>query len=143
MFELSFGATIELLAVVGLGVFASWIGYKRRRTFWSRSSWMGFCLTVLSGVAMLGFMLAFSIAVDRHAAWVGTAGSSTRVAWIVAAVGGLVGGSLLTAGSLAWFARGEPSRPFSLAGLFEQARIHLSSDERKQLVDGTRTHEDA
>jgi hypothetical protein len=143
MFELSPGASIELLVVTASGAFAAWKGYRRRRAHWSRGSWIGFSLTVVGGLALVGFALAFSVAVDAHELWVGAARSNTREAWIVAAAGCLVGGSLLTAGSLTWFARGEPSRPFSLSGFVERARLHISTEERKQSATRTLPNEDA
>lgn len=143
MFELSPGTWIELLAVIGLGAFALWRGYSRRRLHWSRRSWISFGFTVATGLALIGFTLTVSVAVDNHASWVGATRSGTRAAWTLAALASLVGGSFLTAGSLMWFARGEPSRPFSFAGFVAQARLHVASNERGKLVDGTRSRKDS
>jgi len=116
MEALSVGVAINALVVTAYAVVAAWRGYKRRRAYWSRGSWIGLSVTVLVSFALVGFSLAFSAAVDNHAAWVGAARSSTRVAWIVAALACMVGGIALGAGSLGWFARGNPSRPFPFFG---------------------------
>jgi hypothetical protein len=110
------GAVINTLVVTGYAIVAAWRGYERRRAYWSAGSWIGLGLTVLMSCALIGFGLAFSVAVDNHADWVGAARSNTRAAWVVLALSCMVGGSMLGAGSMAWFARGKPSRPFPFFG---------------------------
>ena len=90
-------------------------GYRRRRDHWSPGSWLGLSLTLLGGLALVGFALVFSAGVDNRVAWVGTPRSDTRILWIVAAAASLVGGAIVLGAALSWFARGRPTTPFPLA----------------------------
>lgn len=110
------GAVVNTLAVATYAVIAAWRGVHRRRSTMSARSWLGFTVTLLVGMALLGFGLVFSIAVDRHASWVGPPRSSTREYWILLALGGMIGGILLSYLSLWWFGYGDPTKQFPILG---------------------------
>ena len=111
------GTTINVLVIAAYSIGAAWRGYHRRKAHWSTESWRGLGATVFVGSARLGFALFFSAAVGDHpAAWVGAPGSSTRGYWVVISLGSLVGGTLLAGGALAWFAVGDPVKPFRFFG---------------------------
>jgi hypothetical protein len=112
----SVGAIINTLVITGYALVAGFRGFARRRAYWSRGSWLGLGVTLLVSFALVGFGLGFSLAVDNHAAWVGVSRSRTRAAWVAIAMGCLVAGSLLGGVSMAWFALGDPSRPFPFFG---------------------------
>ena len=103
---------VTLVLVVGYAGGAAWRGFVRRREHWTGSSWIGFGMTLLMSAGMVAFPLVFSAALDNHAPWVGVRGSNTRAALIVAALGGLVGGTLIGTLAMSWFAKGNPEQPF-------------------------------
>lgn len=116
-------ATVVLVAVRFFGF--AMRGYFRRRRHWSGSSWLTLGGILLTGFALTGFAIVFSLAVDNHEAWVGLAGSSVRSWWLPVAATGLIGGPIVLAGSLLWFANGEPTQQMSLGGIFRGARRAL------------------
>ena len=82
----------------------------------SARSWLGFTLTILVGIALIGFGLVFSLAVDRHELWVGPPRSTTRQYWILLALGGMIAGVGLAYASLRWFGYGDPDKQFPILG---------------------------
>jgi hypothetical protein len=110
------GAVINILGMAGYAFAATWRGYRRRREHWTRGSWIGLGVTVLVGLSLLAVMLVISAAVDNHEPWVGAPHSSTRSGWVLVSLGSMLGGVLLAAGSLGWFAVGQPTRQFPLGG---------------------------
>jgi hypothetical protein len=104
------GAVINALVVTGHGVVAAWRGFQRRRSTLSLRSWLGLTLTLLIGIALIGFRFVFSLAVDRHEPWVGPPRSSTREHWIVLVLGAMATGLLLSCASLWWFGYGDPDK---------------------------------
>ena len=119
------GAALNTVVVAIYAVIAAWRGFHRRRSTMSARSWLGFTFTLLVGMALVGFGFVFSIAVDRHAPWVGPPRSSTRESWILVALGGMIGGILLSYGSLWWFGYGAPDKQFPILG----ERRHASVNE--------------
>jgi hypothetical protein len=112
MLELRSGTLIDLAVVIAFGIAAARRGYRHRRPHWSRNSWLAFGLTVLAGIALVGLSFVLTSAITGHASWVGASGSNIRAAVILATLGSLVGGTLVTGLSLAWFAQGDAERPF-------------------------------
>ena len=110
------GAVINVIVMTGYAVVAGWRGYHRRRDYWTRGSWVGLGLVGVLGVACLALAFMITLAVDNHETWVGAPRSSTRSGYALLALGAMTGGVLLVAGSLGWFALGEPSRQFPLLG---------------------------
>lgn len=110
------GTIVNAVVVAAYAVMAAWRGFHRRRSMLSARSWLGFSLTLLVGVALIGFGLVFSLAVDQHAPWVGPPRSSTRSYWILLALGGMISGILMCCASLWWFGYGDPARQFPLLG---------------------------
>jgi hypothetical protein len=108
-------ATIQIVAMAGVGVYFGVRGYYRRRAYWSMSSWLGFGLTLGVGLAVAGLSIFTSVAIDNHEPWVGAARSDTRSLVVVAMMAGLIAGILIVATTLAWFGRGWPRRPFPFA----------------------------
>ena len=121
------GAVVNVMVVATYAVIAAWRGFHRRRSTMSGRSWLGFTFTLLVGIALLGFGLVFSLAVDRHAAWVGPPRSSTREYWILLALGGMIGGILLSYVSLWWFGYGDPEKQFPILGEQRRMRVHEPS----------------
>src|SRR5262245_43823341 len=97
------GTVINALVATGYVVVALWRGFHQRRSTLSWRSWLGFTLTLLVGIALIGFGLVFSLAVDRHEPWVGPPRSSTRENWIELVMGAFAAGLLLSGASLWWF----------------------------------------
>jgi hypothetical protein len=110
------GAAINVLMMAAYAITATTRGYRRRREHWTRGSWIGLGVTVLVGLSLLALMLVISAAVDNHEAWIGAPRSSTRGGWVLVSLGSMLGGTLLAAGSLGWFAVGQPTRQFPLWG---------------------------
>ena len=117
------GAILNAVVVATSAVIAVWRGFHRRRSTMSARSWLGFTFTVLVGMALIGFGLVFSLAVDRHAPWVGPPKSSTRANWILLALGGMIGGILLSYVSLWWFGYGDPLKQFPILGKHRRIRV--------------------
>jgi hypothetical protein len=124
------GTAIKVLVIAGYGIAAASRGYHRRRHNWTRGSWIGLGVTVLVGLSLLALMLVISFAVDNHESWVGTPHSNTRSGWVLVSLGSMFGGVLLVAGSLRWFAEGQPTRPFPLWGSLLSTRRARSSTDR-------------
>jgi hypothetical protein len=129
VFALGTSATIDTVVILAAGVIGLWRGYRRRRAYWTSASWVAFAATVLIGLAMSGWSLYFSAAVDHHAAWVGGRGSTTRAAWALLGVVCLTGGGLLTAFAIGWFAQGKAKRPFPLLGRGRGASLKAIAGE--------------
>ena len=110
------GTVINVIVMSGYAVAAGWRGYHRRREYWTRGSWVGLGLVGVVGIACLALAFMITLAVDNHEAWVGASRSSTRSGYALLALGAMTGGVLLVAGSLGWFALGEPSRQFPFVG---------------------------
>ena len=110
------GGVINSVVVTAYAVIAAWRGFHRRRSTLSARSWLAFTLTLLVGIALIGFGLVFSLAVDRHAPWVGPPRSSTREYWILLVLGGSCSGILLSYASLWWFGYGDPVKQFPFLG---------------------------
>ena len=108
MGTLDLDAVVSALVAVGYGAFALWRGYELRRDHWRGRAWIGPTAMVLISLTLLGFIFAFSLAVDNREAWVGPPRSGTRAAWILISLGCMVGGLA----GLAWFALGDPARPW-------------------------------
>jgi len=108
------GSAASMVVIAGYTLFLAWRGYRRRRAYWTSGSWLALTVAVLAGVALLAFAFVISAAVDNHESWVGPAHSDVRSGWTLAAVGAMIGGVLMSIGSLAWFANGEPTRQLSL-----------------------------
>jgi hypothetical protein len=123
-------AIIDAVIVSAAGAVGLWRGYRRRRRYWRAASWIGFTATVIAGLAMMWFALYFSAAVDHHESWIGARGSNTRAAWIVMALGCMVGGVVLTAFSIVWFAQANPRRPFPfLDGITRRAFKSVAAEQ--------------
>ena len=121
----------DTLIMMALAAGTAWVGYRRRREYWTRESWVGFGLTMLAASAMMGFALYFSAEVGQP--WTGARGSNLRSAWIVLTLFCLTGGTLLATASLMWFARGDPERQFTLRRLTRTTRAILSSPDVQPL----------
>ncbi len=125
------GSVINVIVMAAYATVAIRTGYRRRKDHWSRGSWLGLGLALLAGFGLLGFMVFFSASVgESPSPWVGAAGSSTRVFWILITLAAMVGGVGLTAGTLTWFARGRPTTPFPLARRPARQPSHPAVSER-------------
>ena len=116
------GAVVNTVVVTTYAIIAAWRGFHRRRSMLSARSWFGFTFTLLVGIALIGFGLVFSLAVDRHAPWVGPPRSSTRGYWILLVLGGTMSGVLLSFASLRWFGYGDPVKQFPFFGELRRTR---------------------
>lgn len=125
----SVGAVVNLVVIAAYAVGAAWRGYFRRRAHWTRGSWIGLCSVVLVGLSLLALTFVFSAAVDNHEAWVGAPRSSARGGWLLVSLGSMIGGVLLAAGSLGWFAVGEPTQQFPVLGFHRRARRALPTPD--------------
>lgn len=105
---------LNLAVVIGGAMVWARRGYKRRRAFWSRASWIKFGSTILVGLTLTGIGLWLSAIVGDHPPWMGAPGSDTRAAWALVVVGCMTAGASLIALTLGRFAQGDPSKPFSL-----------------------------
>jgi hypothetical protein len=108
-------AGLQAAVMAGIGIRLGLRGYYRRRAYWSRSSWFGLGLALGAGLALIGFSLFVSAAVDRHVAWIGAPHSNTRNWWVIGTLASLTAGVAAVGGTLVWFARGWPRRPFPFA----------------------------
>jgi hypothetical protein len=133
MAALTPAAAIDALVAIGFSAVAAWSGYKRRRRFWSRGSWLRFGATLLIGFALLGFTFYFSA--DPGRPWSGAPGSNRRAAWAIATAACLIAGTLIVTFTLMWFARGRPRRPFSFPWLIRSGRRIISSKDNILLAD--------
>ena len=131
----------DALIMTALAAGAAWIGYHRRREYWTRQSWIGFGLTMLAAFAMIGFTLFFSTEVGQP--WTGARGSNLRSAWIVLTLGCLTGGTMLGAIGLMWFARGDPEKQFTLLRLTRTTRAFLRESPAERLPAAALTSNDA
>ena len=129
------GVVINLIVMTAYAVGAGWRGYHRRRDHWTRGSWIGLGLVGLVGLAFLALGFMITLAVDNHEAWVGAPRTSTRSGYALLALGGMTGGILLIAGSLSWFALGEPSRQFPLLGSFRREPPALARQASERAND--------
>src|SRR5688572_6042242 len=129
---MSMRALGDALIMTALAAGAAWIGYRHRREYWTRQSWIGFGLTMLSAFAMIGVSLFFSAEVGEP--WTGARGSNTRSAWIVLALGCLTGGMTLATIGLMWFARGDPEKQFTLLRLTRTTRAALRESPAERLA---------
>jgi hypothetical protein len=129
---MSMRAIGDALIMTALAAGAGWIGYRHRREYWTRQSWIGFGLAMLGAFAMLGFALYFSAEVGQP--WTGARGSNTRSAWIVLTLGCLTGGVTLATIGLMWFARGDPEKQFTLLRLTRTTRAFLRESPAERLA---------
>lgn len=106
------GAVVNTIVMGAYASVAAWRGFHRRRSLMRTRSWIGFTLTLLTGLILLGFGFAVASGVDQHAAWVGIPRSNTRTTWALASLASLVAGVLLSVGALGWFGYGDPTKQF-------------------------------
>lgn len=123
MFGLSNRTLGDAVILAALGVGAAWLGYLRRRQFWSRRSWVMFGLTLLAGVVAFAFSVSFFAVIG--APWTGAPGSNLRGFWVLIAMGGVVGGMGLVSSLLYWFVQGHPEKPFTLDRFRRAVRLFV------------------
>lgn len=117
METLSLSSKIMLVAFAVWTLWTAWTGWRRRRAYWTVASWLSFSVVFLSGVALLACVWLITEAIGNHETWVGSPHTDARSGWTLLALAAMFGGIFLSAGSLQWFADGEPTKQFPLLGL--------------------------
>src|SRR5688572_6760546 len=87
-------------------------GYRRRRSYWTRGSWLRF-----TGVCVGGFLVAFAPVGAEIAVGFGLLSpekltADMRLLWALAGVALMVIGAAVIVATIGWFAKADPVRPF-------------------------------
>ena len=94
-------------------------GYRRRRPYWTRESWLRYLRLALIPVAALVLVLLLS-SLDPRSNVMGAPQSATRVVWIVIMLTMMILGVLGFTAAIDWMEKGEPSEQFSRTRWFQR-----------------------
>ena len=91
----------------------AWVGYQRRKPYWTRESWLRYLRLAVMPVVVLALVLWIS-SFDMALTWsvLGAPGSPTRGVWAVILLGLMLLGVIGLLRAVDWLVKGEPSEQF-------------------------------
>ena len=98
----------------------AWVGYERRKPFWTRESWLRYLRLAVMPVIALALVLWIASGVDSRWSVLGAPQSLTRGVWIVIMLGMMLWGAFGLIGAVDWLAKGEPSEQFTRTRWFQR-----------------------
>ena len=95
-------------------------GYRRRRPYWTRESWLRYLR--LAAMPAAATILVLTMSTETGMRMLGPAGSTTRSVSAIVLVTMLLFGALGLASAVDWLTRGEPSDQFTRRGWWPRRR---------------------
>lgn len=118
-------AAATVVRIVWFSTVAIWIGlkirtgYRRRRSHWTRQSWVRYLRLAVMPVVALALVLYWS-SFDFSTHTFGAPESATRLVWVGLMLSMMILGALGVIVAIDWMERGEPSTQFTRTRWFQR-----------------------